>query len=178
MWGTRYPVLWVVPQVGELKRWALVEWRATTLVSKAASTEIQLVQVPVLFHFWGETVFGVWLVLTGIPTYLSFSNIGFGSVAGNEMTMLMARKEQEAALSVFQSCWWLISLVLGVTVAAMSLALWLLPMGRLLNIETISEHDVSWALFWLGLAVLFGQLEQLLQSAYRCIARYSPMEIF
>jgi len=79
---------------------------------------------------------------------------------------------------VFQSCWWLISLVLGVTVAAMSLALWLLPMGRLLNIETISEHDVSWALFWLGLAVLFGQLEQLLQSAYRCIARYSPMEIF
>jgi O-antigen/teichoic acid export membrane protein len=89
------------------------------------------------------------------------------------MTMLMARKEQEAALSVFQSCWWLISLVLGVTGAAMSLALWLLPMGRLLHVEAISEHDVSWVLFWLGLAVLFGQLEQLLQSAYRCIARYS-----
>ena len=146
---------------------------ATTLVSKAASTVIQLVQVPVLMHFWGETTFGVWLVLTGIPTYLSFSNIGFGSVAGNEMTMLMARKEQDAALGVFQSCWWWIALVMGVTGAAMSVALWLLPMGRLLNVTTISERDVSWALFWLGLAVLFGQLEQLLQSAYRCIARYS-----
>jgi O-antigen/teichoic acid export membrane protein len=146
---------------------------ATTLVSKAAATVIQLVQVPVLFHFWGETVFGVWLILTGIPTYLSFSNAGFGSVAGNEMTMLMARKEQDKALSVFQSSWWLISLVLGLTGAAMSVALWLLPMGRLLHIESISEHDVSWALFWLGLSVLFGQLEQLLQSAYRCIVRYA-----
>lgn len=146
---------------------------ATTLVSKAASTVIQLVQVPVLLHFWGETTFGVWLILTGIPMYLSFSNVGFGSVAGNEMTMLMARKEQDVALGVFQSCWWWISLVMGVTGAAMSVALWLLPMGRLLNIRTISEGDVSWALFWLGLSVLFGQLEQLLQSAYRCIARYS-----
>jgi O-antigen/teichoic acid export membrane protein len=146
---------------------------ATTLVSKAASTVIQLVQVPVLLHFWGATMFGVWLVLSGIPTYLSFSNAGFGSVAGNEMTMLMARKEQDAALGVFQSCWWWIVLVMGITGAAMSVALWLLPMGRLFNIQTISEHDVSWVLFWLGMSVLFGQLEQLLQSAYRCIARYS-----
>jgi O-antigen/teichoic acid export membrane protein len=146
---------------------------ATTLVSKAASTVIQLVQVPVLMHFWGETTFGVWVVLTGIPTYLSFSNVGFGSVAGNEMTMLMARKDQDAALGVFQSCWWWIALVMGLTGAAMSVALWRLPMGRLLNVRTISEQDVSWALFWLGLSVLFGQLEQLLQSAYRCIARYS-----
>ncbi len=146
---------------------------ATTLVSKAASTVIQLVQVPVLMHFWGVTTYGVWMVLTGLPTYLSFSNAGFGQVAGNDMTMLMARKEQDAALGVFQSCWWWITLVMGLTGAAMSVALWLLPMGRLLNISAISERDVSWVLFWLGLAVLFGQLELLLQSAYRCIARYS-----
>jgi len=74
---------------------------------------------------------------------------------------------------VFQSCWWWIMMVMGLTGAAMSVALWLLPMGRLLNIQTISETDVSWVLFWLGLTVLFGQLEQLLQAAYRCIARYS-----
>jgi len=145
----------------------------TTLVSKAASTVIQLVQIPVLIHYWGETTLGVWLILSGLPTYLSFSNVGFGSVAGNEMTMLMARKEQDAALGVFQSCWWWISLVMGLTGAGMSVALWLLPMGRLLNVKSLSEHDVSWVLFWLGLSVLFGQLEQLLQSAYRCIARYS-----
>jgi O-antigen/teichoic acid export membrane protein len=145
----------------------------TTLISKAASTVIQVVQVPVLLHYWGRSMFGVWGILTGIPIYLSFSNVGFGSVAGNEMTMLMAREEQDAALSVFQSCWWLISLVMGVMMVLMCVALYLLPVGDLLNLTLLSEHDVKWALFWLGLSVMFGQLEQLLQSAYRCITRYS-----
>jgi O-antigen/teichoic acid export membrane protein len=146
---------------------------ATTLVSKAASTVIQLVQVPVLMHFWGKSMFGVWGILTGIPTYLSFSNVGFGSVAGNEMTMLMARDEQDAALGVFQSCWWLISLMMGALLVLLCAALYLLPVGRLLNLTELSEYDVKWALFWLALSVMFGQLEQLQQSAYRCVTRYS-----
>jgi O-antigen/teichoic acid export membrane protein len=87
--------------------------------------------------------------------------------------MLMAREDQDGALRVFQSCWWLISIMMGVMGMLMCVALWLLPMAKLLNLEAISEHDTSWALFWLGIAVLFGQLEQLLQSAYRCVARYS-----
>lgn len=146
---------------------------ATTLVSKAASTVIQLIQVPVLMHYWGRPMFGVWGILTATPTYLSFSNGGFGSVAGNEMTMLMARGEQDAALGVFQSCWWLISLVIGATMAALSAVIYFLPVGRLLNLTLLSEHDVKWTLFWLGLSVLFGQLELLLQASYRCITRYS-----
>jgi O-antigen/teichoic acid export membrane protein len=145
----------------------------TTLISKAASTVIQLVQVPVLFHYWGKTMFGVWMILTALPSYLAFQNAGFGSVAGNEMTMLMAREEQDKALSVFQSCWWLITLLMGITGALMCVALYYLPMARLLNLESLSESDTSWALFWLGISVLFGQLEQLLQASYRCVARYS-----
>lgn len=145
----------------------------TTWISKVASSIIQFVQIPVLFHYWTLPMNGEWMILTAIPSYLSFSNIGFGSVAGNEMTMLMARQEQDEALSVFQSCWWLISIVLGVTGAAMCAALYFLPVARLLHLSTIDDTDARWILFWLGLAVLLGQLEQLLQSAYRCIARYS-----
>jgi len=145
----------------------------TTWLSKLASSIIQFVQIPILFHYWTIQMNGEWMILSAIPAYLSFSNIGFGSVAGNEMTMLMARGEQEAALSVFQSCWWLISIVLGVTGAAMCVALYLLPVADLLHLSSIDNSDARWILFWLGLAVLLGQLEQLLQSAYRCIARYS-----
>lgn len=76
---------------------------ATTLVSKAASTVIQLIQVPVLMHFWGRGMFGVWGILTATPTYLSFSNVGFGSVAGNEMTMLMARGSRTKRWGCFRA---------------------------------------------------------------------------
>jgi O-antigen/teichoic acid export membrane protein len=145
----------------------------TTWISKLASSIIQFVQIPILFHYWTIQMNGEWMILSAIPSYLSFSNIGFGSVAGNEMTMLMARGEQEAALSIFQSCWWLISLVLGVVGVAMCVALYFLPVAHLLHLSSISNTDARWILFWLGLAVLLGQLEQLQQSAYRCIARYS-----
>ena len=146
---------------------------ATTLISRAASTIIQVIQVPVLLAHWGSTLFGVWMILTTVPTYLSFSNSGFGSVAGNEMSMLMARGEQEEALAVFQSTWWLISLMMGGTGLLMCVALYYLPVAHLLNLTSISEYDAKWSLFYLGIALLFNQLETLLQAAYRCITRYS-----
>jgi O-antigen/teichoic acid export membrane protein len=145
----------------------------TTWISKLADSIIQFVQVPVLLRFWSTQTFGEWMILASVPVYLSFSNIGFGSVAGNEMTMLMARDEKDHALSVFQSCWWLISLLLGAAGVLMCAALYALPVGRMLRLQSITDTDARWAIFWLGLAVLLGQLEQLLQSAYRCIARYS-----
>jgi O-antigen/teichoic acid export membrane protein len=145
----------------------IVNW-----IGKLASTIIQLVQVPVFLHFWNTPLFGEWLILNSIPAYLSFSSIGFGNVAGNEMTMMVARNDREDALRVFQSCWWLIVLICATVVILLSGALYFLPAAHLLRLTHINESDTKWIIFYLGLSVLFGQLEQLLQSAYRCIGRY------
>jgi O-antigen/teichoic acid export membrane protein len=145
----------------------IVNW-----IGKLASTIIQLVQVPLFLHFWNTPLFGEWLILNSIPAYLNFSSIGFGNVAGNEMTMMVARNDREDALRVFQSCWWLIVLICTTTLVLLSGALYFLPATRLLKLNQIGEHDTKWIIFYLGLSVLFGQIEQLLQSAYRCIGRY------
>src|SRR5579875_1692237 len=84
----------------------IVNW-----IGRASSTLVQLIQVPVFLHFWNTPLYGEWMIVNAIPAYLSFSNIGFGTVAGNEMTMLVARKERDSALRIFQSCWWLIALM-------------------------------------------------------------------
>lgn len=141
-------------------------------VSRLAGTIIQLVQVPVFLHFWDKTLYGEWLILIAIPSYLSFSSIGFGSVAGNEMTMLMARGEQQEALRVFQSCWWFIVGVCSIVVIALAAALYFLPVGHWLKLHLITPEDAKWIFFYLGCATLFGQLEQLVQSAYTCVGRY------
>ena len=145
----------------------LVNW-----VGRLASTIIQLVQVPVFLHFWSVPLYGEWMIVNSIPAYLSFSNIGFGSVAGNEMTMLVAREDRDSALRVFQSCWWLIALICTASVILLSGSLYYLPAARLLKLSTLGESDTKWIIFYLGVSVLLGQLEQLLQSAYRCIGRY------
>lgn len=141
-------------------------------ISKLASTIIQLVQVPVFLHFWTVPVYGEWMILNSIPAYLSFSNIGFGSVAGNEMTMLVAGEDREGALRVFQSCWWFIAMICSAVIALLSITLYFIPAARLLKIHNISRYDAKWIIFYLGVAVMLGQFEQLLQSAYRCIGRY------
>jgi O-antigen/teichoic acid export membrane protein len=142
-------------------------------VSRLSSTLIQIVQLPIFLHFWSVPLYGDWLIVTAIPTYLSFSSVGFGSVAGNEMTMMYARGDRDGALRVFQSCWWLIAALCAAIVAVFSGALYFLPAARLLKIGSISESDTKWIIFYLGVSVLLGQLEQLLQSAYRCISRYA-----
>jgi O-antigen/teichoic acid export membrane protein len=141
-------------------------------VSRLSNTIIQLIQVPVFLHFWSLPLYGEWILINSIPTYLSFSTVGFGTVAGNEMTMLVARQDRDGALRVFQSCWWLIAGICSALIVLLSGALYLLPAAHLLKFTNISESDTKWIIFYLGVSVLLGQLEQLLQSAYRSIGRY------
>ena len=145
---------------------------ASNWVGKLASTITQLVQVPLFFHFWAASVYGNWLIVSAIPTYLTFSSIGFGNVASNEMTMLNSVGDREGALRVFQSCWWLISMICAAVGLLLVLVLYLVPAASLLNIHAISESDTKWIIFYLGFSVLLGQLEQLMSAAYTCVARY------
>ena len=141
-------------------------------VSKLANTIVQLVQVPVFLHYWSVPLYGEWMIVNSIPAYLAFSNIGFGSVAGNEMTMLTAGGDRQGALRVFQSCWWLIACACTIVGLIFTVGLYFFPVAHTLRIFSISPTDTKWIIFYLGASVLFGQLEQLLQSAYTCIGRY------
>jgi O-antigen/teichoic acid export membrane protein len=141
-------------------------------VSRLSQTAIQFIQVPVFLHFWSVPLYGEWLILNSIPNYLAFSNSGFGTVAGNDMTMLVAGGDRESALRVFQSCWWLIVAICSTITVLLVGALYFLPAARLLKIGDISETDTKWIIFYLAVSVLLAQLEQLLQSAYRSIGRY------
>jgi O-antigen/teichoic acid export membrane protein len=141
-------------------------------ISKLATTIVQLVQVPVFLHFWSVPLYGEWMIVSAIPSYLNVSNFGFGNVAGNEMTMMTARGDRDGALRVFQSCWWLITIICSSCILLLALALYFTPAARLLKLHAIDASDTKWIIFYLGCSVLLGQLEALLQSAYRCVGRY------
>ncbi|MGP8258472.1 MAG: lipopolysaccharide biosynthesis protein [Acidobacteriaceae bacterium] len=145
---------------------------ASNWVGKLSGTIITFVQVYIFFHFWATNVYGDWLILNAIPTYLAFSSIGFGNVASNEMTMLNSAGDRDGALRVFQSCWWLIALICAAVGALLAPVLYLVPASTLLNIHAISWSDTKWIILFLGLSVLLGQLEQLMSAAYTCVARY------
>ncbi len=140
-------------------------------ISKFSQTVITLGQVPIFFHYWSEAMYGEWLALIAIPSYLLFSNLGFSTVAGNEMSMSVARGDQEGALRVFQSCWWLIVCTLTLTTLTVIGLLQFLHLNALLNITHIAESDTKWTVGYIGVTVLLGQLEGMMQSAYRSVDR-------
>ena len=141
-------------------------------VSRLAATIVQLVQVPVFLHFWSVPLYGEWIMVTAVPSYLNVSSIGFGNVAGNEMTMMTARGDREGALRVFQSCWWLITAICSACILLFGIALYFFPVSEYLKLHQMGPTDTKWIIFYLGCSVLLGQLETLLQSAYRCVGRY------
>ncbi len=140
-------------------------------VSKFSQTLITLAQVPIFFSHWSEPVYGEWLVINAPISYLLFSNLGFSTVAGNEMSMLVAKGDREGALRVFQSCWWLIVLTLTLTTIAVVAVLQFVHLSTLLNVHMISESDIKWVVGYLGITILLGQLEGMMQSAYRSVDR-------
>lgn len=58
---------------------------------------LQLASVPILASCWGGETYGRWVMLTTLPTYLSFLDLGFSQAAANDMAMKLAAGDVEGA---------------------------------------------------------------------------------
>jgi O-antigen/teichoic acid export membrane protein len=154
-----------------LKRRLIAGFGASTF-SRLSTTLTQIFSVPVFLSHWGVHLYGEWILLNTIPSYLGLSDVGFGSVAGNEMTMLAATQDFEQALVVFQSVWVLTTVITSVLGMLLIAAVWLLPVGQWLHMHAISNGDAKTIVMLLGLAVLLGMQETLFQAAFRCVGKY------
>ncbi|MDE1160506.1 MAG: polysaccharide biosynthesis C-terminal domain-containing protein [Acidobacteriaceae bacterium] len=81
--------------------------------------------------------------------------------------------DREGTLRVFQSCWWLITAACSTVGLLLGPVVYFAPIDKMLKLTAIQLSDARWIIFYLGIAVLLGQLEQLLGAAYTCIARYA-----
>jgi O-antigen/teichoic acid export membrane protein len=63
---------------------------------------IQVISVPVMASSWGVHGYGVWIMLTTIPTYVSLSDLGFSAVAMSQMTMLHAKNDRAGVIKTFR----------------------------------------------------------------------------
>ena len=121
----------------------------------------------------GNSFYGEWPLLYSIPSYFLLSDIGFGTVAGNEMTMLVAAGNQQEAKAVFQSAW---VLVTGISVSCMFLVLgtlWFLPFDRWFHLHLLTLRSTRYAILLLSGTFLLALQETLFQSAFRCVGKYA-----
>lgn len=153
--------------MSSLKRRLIANFGATTF-GRVVSLVIQIVTVPVMLEHWGARTYGEWILLSTIPSYLAMSDIGFGNVAGNEITMLVASGKRKEALGVFQSSNLLIGSIMLVMAVALGLGIWVLPIQKWLGHGALDPQAGREILTMLGAASLFALQENLLHGLFRC----------
>jgi O-antigen/teichoic acid export membrane protein len=142
------------------------------VAAHAARVFAQVASVSVLLASWGLHRYGDWVILSALPTWLAFSDIGFTGAATNEMTMAAGRDDHGRAREVFQAVSGLLLVILLGLAAALPLLVLALPMAQLLNLSTLSDTTAGWALVALGLDALFTVYAGLLYGAFASSGRY------
>ena len=139
---------------------------------RVASALMQIITIPVVLTHWGTALYGEWILLNTIPTYFGLSDIGFGSVAGNEMTMLVSAGKKDEALNVFQSVWILTTVISSSIGLLLLVGIWIIPLDRWIHVRILSVHQVRIIVLLLGLSVLASMQETLFHGAFRCVGKY------
>lgn len=127
----------------------------------------QLVSLPIFLHYWNTTTYGVWLMLSAIPAYLSMADVGMVSAAGNKMTIAIARGDLIEANKVFQSALKFMVLVCS------SFALIVLISILFAPIAFLSNMDMRVALIALCFGVLTALFDGLSQTIFKATKRYA-----
>jgi O-antigen/teichoic acid export membrane protein len=161
------------PGIAGTVRGRLIRGFGATALSPIVTAIVQIVSVPVFLHFWGVKLYGEWLIISAVPIYLVLSDLGFGNVAANDMTMLVAAGDREGALETFQSTWALILITSALVEISILSAIWFLPLTRWLNLSSISAPEVRLILILFSAYVLFTLQTGLIITGFRCEGNFA-----
>ncbi len=162
-----------VPPMTSSVRRRLIRGFGASALGPIVTIVVQIVSVPVFLHFWGATLYGEWLILSAIPSYLALSDIGFGSVAASDMTMSVAAGRREAALDTFQSTWVLISTVSLALMAFVCTSTGFIPWVSWMKLNVIGNHVAALIMVVFSAYVLISLQNGILDSAFRCDGNYA-----
>jgi O-antigen/teichoic acid export membrane protein len=140
--------------------------------SQAAQIFIRLAEVPLLLGYWGTQLYGEWLMLAAIPSYLVICDGGFTGVTSREMSIRSGAGDRRGALSLFQSTWLLLLLVsLGFALLTF-FAVQVTPLHQWLGFTVMDEPTVKQVALILVAYVLVGLQAGLVNGGFWCEGRY------
>jgi O-antigen/teichoic acid export membrane protein len=133
----------------------------------AITIGIQLVSLPLFLHYWNTSTYGVWLMLSAIPAYLSMADVGMVTAAGNKMNIAMGKGDLPEANRVFQSAQMFMTIVCGL------IALITLPVIFIAPLSFLQTTDMRLALSAMCLGVLAALFGGLSDAVFKSTKRYA-----
>jgi O-antigen/teichoic acid export membrane protein len=134
---------------------------------------LQLALVPVLATHWGLKLYGVWLMLFTIPSYLALGDFGFATAAGVDMTMKVARGDRAGTLVTYHSALAAITFVSTTVFLVAGLVCLLLPEPWLRFGIPVSPGAIRLTLVLIVAYGLICLASSLLMAGFRCAGLYA-----
>lgn len=144
----------------------LMRGLGATALGPVVTAIIQLGSIPVLLHAWGAAKYGDWLLLSAIPSYLTLSDLGFGSASGSDMTMRVAVNDRESALRTFQSSWVLVTAVSFIAFAIACVCVWRIPWQHWLKLSSVSSFQAAQIIIVLCAYIVVAQQNNITESGF------------
>jgi O-antigen/teichoic acid export membrane protein len=144
---------------------------AANAFGQAVTIATQLLLTPMFFRYWGPGLYGEWLILSSVPAYLTMTDMGVGSAAGNEMTMRAGAGDHSGAQRTYRGAH-LVALVAGAISLLMGLALafmaveWHTP-----RTTVITANDAGWIIMTLSLGVGLSFQGGVISAGFRAAGR-------
>lgn len=151
----------------------LMKGLGANVLNQLVTAIVQLVGVPILLKMWGAPLYGEWLILFAIPTYLSLTDLGFARSAGNDMSQQVAQGNRGDALTVFQS---VAALVYCVGCAGMLLAVVLvfcLPIHSWLHFAVMTVVETRTVLILFAAQAFITLIENVNHAGFRAGGDYA-----
>lgn len=134
---------------------------------QAITIASQLALIPIFLSHWSEEKYGIWLMISAIPAYLSIADAGITSSAGNTITILKAKGRHIAAANLFSQS-------LSIVIILVSLVSTACVVGVLVILFTTSiDGEVLLATLLLIELSLLTILSGTLDIAFRSHTQYS-----
>ncbi|MCK1616110.1 hypothetical protein IVA96_05420 [Bradyrhizobium sp. 159] len=132
---------------------------------------VQLALVPILLHQWGAQRYGVWLLLSAVPSYLVFADFGFTLSAKNELTTSVASGDHKRAIHIYQSTFALLNIVVFVVLAILFSAISPSNLAHTFSLGEVSGESATRILLFLAGNVLLNQYLLLFAAGLRASGR-------
>jgi O-antigen/teichoic acid export membrane protein len=144
---------------------------------KISAVIFRLIQVPVLLSFLGVEDYGRWLVLYTLPSWLSLANLGFGSVAANDISIAIGKGDADKARRIFSSTFQVVAYIMAGGLVIILPAAIFFHWENLLRLPAERHNEIMWVMIWFTFSTLLSFFGEIFQARFRA-ARKAHVYMF
>jgi O-antigen/teichoic acid export membrane protein len=143
------------------------------MIGQALNIGGQLALVPILLHYWGNQLYGEWLALSAVVTYLGTLDFGMQTYVVNRQNQCYSLNAMDGYTRVLHTGV-LVNLVIPAIGLAVALpALSLAPLASWLQLRETDSQTATWVAALLAIQVVYSISYGVLIGIYRTINEYA-----